>query len=112
MFQYHGHVFDQGHVFVSRPCFSIKLLVHFTVYYLFLGVQMALCIYVYVSLCFIISIHSKNIHPKITSSFCRCLCFMSCTFNMCHIFIDCTSSMFCIPGLFMSSDFFVLFFAD
>jgi hypothetical protein len=73
---------------------------------------MALCIYVYVSLCFIISIHSKNIHPKTTSSFCKCLCFMSYIFNMCHIFIGRISSMFYILGLFMNSDFFLLFLVD
>jgi hypothetical protein len=52
----------QAYVLVRRPCLCVKpmiqfkamfnsrFLVHFTVYFLFLGVQMALCFYVYVSL--------------------------------------------------------------
>ncbi len=67
---------------------------------------MFLWLYVYVFLCFIISIHSKDIHLKITSSFCKFLCFMYYTFNMCHIFIGCTL------GLFLNSDFFILFLID
>ncbi len=100
-----------GYIFVSRPCFNIHIsisnpsfrsrgyfsssfLIYFKVYYLFI----TLC--VSVSLCFINSIYSKNIHPKIKSSFCRFLCFMSCIFNMCHIFIGSTSSIFMFLGCF------------
>jgi len=69
--------------------------VYIKVYSLFLG------LYVYVSLCFINSIHLKDIHPKIQLSFCRFLCFVSSTFNMCHIFIGSTFSMFYVLGLFL-----------
>jgi hypothetical protein len=98
-----GHVSDHGHVSVSRPCFSLKFLDHFTVYSLFLGDQMVLC--------FIISIHSKDIHPKITSSFCKFLCFMYYIFNMSHFhwlyFFYVLHSW-----VFLNSVFFVLFLVD
>ncbi len=81
--------------FRSRGCFNWFFFVYIKVYSLFLG------LYVFVSLCFINSIHSKNIHPKIKSSFCRFLCFVSSTFNMCHIFIGSTSFMFYVLGLFL-----------
>jgi len=55
-------------------------------------------------------IHSKDIHPKITSRFCRYLCFIYYIFNMYHIFIGYTSSMFYVLGLFLKSDFFFLFY--
>jgi len=96
MFQYQWHVFISSPCFRSRACFISTFLIYFMVYYLFL--------------CFIISIHSKDIHPKITSSFCKFLCFISYDFNMCHIFISCISFVFYILGLFLSSDFFVFFF--
>ncbi len=63
-------------------------------------------------LCFIYSIYSKNINPKIKSSFCRFLCSMSSIFNMYHIFIGYTSSMFYVLGMFLSNDFFILFLAN
>jgi len=52
-------------------------------------------------LCFMNSIHSKDIHSKIKSSFCKFLCFVSSTFNMCHIFISSIPCMFYVLGLFM-----------
>jgi len=111
------HVSGHGHVSVSRPCFNINQIhvivqghvsiqsffYHFIVYSLFLGVQMVLCI--------IISIHSKDIHPKITSSFCKFLCFMYYIFNMCHIFIGYISFMYYIHGFFLIV-FFSFFFVD
>jgi hypothetical protein len=75
--------------------FSCSFLVYIKVYSLFLG------LYVFVSPRFMNSIHSKYIHPKIKSSFYKFLCFVSSTFNMCHIFINSTSSMFYILGLFL-----------
>jgi hypothetical protein len=33
-------------------------------------------------------------------------------FNTCHIFISCTSYMFYVLGLFLNSDFFILFIID
>ncbi len=118
MFLCQGHVqvlgmfLYQGHVYVSSPCFNSsayhnsRFFVHFTIYSLFLW------LYVFVYLCFIISIHSKDIHPKITSSFYRFLCFMYYIFNIYHIFIGYISCMFYVLGLFLRSDFFVLFFTD
>ncbi len=93
------------YVSISRPCFksrayfNIKPMFEFKVYCSFYGLLfvsrnsnglMFLWLYVSMFVSFIISIHSKGIHPKITSSFCSCLCFMYYTFNMCHIFIGCT----------------------
>ncbi len=101
--------------FILRECFSSRFLVHFMIYNLFPRIQMVLCfywMYIYVSLFFIISIHSKYIHPQITSSFCKFLCFMYYSFNMCLIFIGCTHSMFYIPRLFWSSNFFIFFLAN
>jgi hypothetical protein len=114
MFQVMGMFLYQGHVSVSMACFPIKGMFMYRVHVSSQGhvlVQRFLSIlrsiflfvrlYVYVFLCFIISIHSKDIHPKITSSFCRFLCFMSYIFNMCHIFIVCTSFMFYIFYCFL-----------
>ncbi len=99
----------QGHVSISWPCFSVKRMFEFKAMFQFKvscsfhgllfvsrssNVLMFLWLYVSMFLCFIISIHSEDIHPKITSSFCKCLCFMYCTFKMCHIFIGCTSFRF------------------
>ncbi len=53
-------------------------------------------------LCFINSIHSKKIHPKIKLSFRRFPCFMYVTFNTCHIFIGSTSFMFYVLGLILN----------
>jgi hypothetical protein len=101
-----GMFMYQVHVSNSRACLNSRFLVHFTIYSLFLW------LYVFVYLCFIISIHSKNIHPKITFSFCRFLCFMYYIFNIYHIFIGYTSFMFYVPRLFLRSDFFVLFLTN
>jgi len=95
MFLYQVLVFILSPFFKSKKCFSSLFLVYIKVYFLFLK------LYVYVCLCFINSIHSKDIYPKLTSCFCRFLRFMSSTFNMCHIFIGFTFSMFCILGQFL-----------
>jgi hypothetical protein len=129
-----GHVFKNmamfhvmGYVSIPRPCFSIHVfvssicyciesifqvkgmfncsfLVYIKVYFLLLG------LYVSLSLCFINSIHPKDIHLEIKSSFCRFICFMSYTFIICHIFINFISSMFYILGLFLR--LFHFFLAD
>ncbi len=107
-----------GYVSVSRPCFNIHVfvssvyfciksifqvkgmfncsfLVYIKVYSLLLG------LYVSLFLCFMNSIHSKDIHLKIKSYFCKFLCFMSYTFIIYHIFTNFTSSMFYVLGLFL-----------
>jgi len=95
------------------PCFYIKCLflywVHFSsqinvLIHCFMSILRSIFLflelYVYVCLCFINSIHSKDIYPKLTLSFCRFLRFMSSTFNTCHIFIGFIFSIFCILRLF------------
>jgi len=87
----------------SSPCFSSKFLDHFIVYSLFLRDQMVLC--------FIISIHSKDVHPKITSAFCKFLCFMYYIFNVSHFhwlyFFYVLHSW-----VFFNSVFFIFFLVD
>ncbi len=99
-----------GYISISRPCFLIKCVSIHVLVHCFLLIVFFSKVYVFVSLCFIISIHSKDIHSKIPSSFHRLLCFISSTFNMCQIFIGFISSMFDILGLFLK--FFILFLAN
>jgi hypothetical protein len=95
------HVFVSSVYFYIKSIFQVKgmfnssFLVYIKVYSLLLG------LYVSLSLCFMNSIHSKDIHLKIKSSFCKFLCFMSYTFIICHIFINFTSSMLYVLGLFL-----------
>ncbi len=57
-------------------------------------------LYVSMSPCFIISIHSKDIHPQITSSFCRFLC-------LCIILLTCvTFSLVVLFPCFTFLDYF------
>ncbi len=95
MFIYQVFVYVLSWYFMLKGCFNWSFLVYIKVYYLFWG----LC--VSMSLRFINSIHSKDIHPKIKLFFCKFPCFMSSMFNICHIFILSTFSMFYILGLFL-----------
>jgi hypothetical protein len=97
MFQY-----QSSKCFSSRAYFSSRFLVHFMFYYLFIGVQMVLCFYGSMLMCFYVSLFPsiqktfiQKLHGLFASFYVSCIIFL-----MCQIFIAYTSSKFYILRFF------------
>jgi hypothetical protein len=96
MFQYQGHVSNQGHISISSPCLSSRFIVHFMVYYLFLGIQMVLCFYGFMYLCLYLSLFPsiqkafiQKLHHLFVVVYVSCIILLTCvTFSLVVLLID------------------------
>jgi len=84
------------YVSISRPCLSSRFIVHFMVYYLFLGIQMVLCFYGFMYLCLYLSLFPsiqkafiQKLHHLFVVVYVSCIILLTCvTFSLVVLLID------------------------